>query len=84
MTLFRIDTIDSGKAVFQVLGNDTTAHEGLEYIIVNLDGLDYETHFKKGLVVEMLDAFAGTGTNVDWKYLDKEIAQIMNARVHNI
>lgn len=55
-----------------------------EFIVVDFNEGDKEQLFKKGLVAEYLCCLADEKTLIDWCELDKQISEIMNAKIHYI
>lgn len=84
MVLCLLNECYEKSIVFEVIGDETSAHKGRQFLIVNLDVTSVELKFKKGLVGELLMQYATSGRNVDWRELDIQIAAIMNAKVHTI
>lgn len=73
------DIFDS--VVFEVLNDNSTAHKGLQYILIEFkDGTSIEHKFKKRMIVDYLLNLGST--EVSWKEIDREIENIMSARVH--
>lgn len=69
------------SVVFEVLNDDSTSHKGLQYIIIEFKDVDsVELKFKKRIIVLYLLRL--DCTNVSWKEINREIENIMNARVH--
>lgn len=69
------------SVVFEVLNDDSTSHKGLQYIIIEFKDVDsVELKFKKRMIVLYLLRL--DCTNVSWKEINREIENIMNARVH--
>lgn len=69
------------SVVFEVLNDNSTSHKGLQYILIEFkDGTSIEHKFKKRMIVDYLLNLGST--EVSWKEIDKEIENIMSARVH--
>lgn len=72
------------QIIFKCVENPNSAHQGKEFIVVNLDTDSPEMNFKNGLVADYLRYLADHECSTDWKTLDTAIAEIMNSKVHFI
>lgn len=72
------------QIIFECVENTNSAHQGKEFIVVNLDTDSPEMNFKNGLVADYLRYLADHECSTDWKTLDTAIAEIMNSKVHFI
>lgn len=72
------------RLVFEVLGNINSAHQGREFIVVNLDATDPIEHLKQELVADYLCFTSEARECVDWRELDNEITRIKSAKYHLI
>lgn len=72
------------QVIFECVENTNSAHEGKEFIVVNLNTDSEEMNFKNGLVADYLHYLVGHDCSTDWKTLDTDIAEIMNSKVHFI
>lgn len=70
------------QIIFECVENTNSAHQGKEFIVINLNTDNEEMNFKHGLVADYLHYLANHET--DWKDLDANIAEIMNSKVHFI
>lgn len=73
-----------GQLIFECVENTNSAHQGKEFIVVNLDTDCPEMNFKNGLVADYLRYLAEHECSTDWKTLDTAIAEVMNSKVHFI
>lgn len=55
-----------------------------ELIVVNYNVEDPILAYKKGLIADFLWITAELQREVNWKFLDTEIANIMNTKIHMI
>lgn len=72
------------QVIFECVENTNSAHQGKEFIVVNLNTDSEEMNFKHGLVADYLHYLANHESITDWKDLDVSIADIMNSKVHFI
>lgn len=72
------------QIIFKCVENTNSAHQGKEFIVVNLNTDSEEVNFKHGLVADYLHYLAKHNCSTDWKVLDANIAEIMNSKVHFI
>lgn len=84
MRLVQIETCDASCFVFEVFGDTNTAHEGKQFIVVNMDEANPELRLKKALIAHFLGGLALRDQSTDWRIIDMEIAGIMDARIHSI
>lgn len=69
------------SVVFEVLNDNSTSHKGLQYFIIEFKDVDsIGCKFKKRMVVNYLLNLGST--EVSWREIDREIENIMNARIH--
>lgn len=72
------------RLVFECLENTNSAHQGREFIIVNLDATDPIERLKQELIADYLCFTSESRECVDWRELDNEIARIKNAKYHMV
>lgn len=72
------------QIIFECVENTNSAHQGKEFIVINLNTDNEEMNFKHGLVADYLHHLVEHDCITDWKYLDANIAEIMNSKVHFI
>ena len=70
------------RLVFECLENTNSAHQGREFVVVNLDVTDPIERLKQELVADYLYFVSETQECVDWRELDNEITRIKNAKYH--
>lgn len=73
-----------GQRIFECVENTNSAHQGKEFIVVNLDTDSPEMNFKSGLIADYLNYLMEHEVVTDWKTLDTDFAEIMNSKVHFI
>lgn len=70
-----------GNAIFEVINDESTSHKGLQYIFVEVkEDYSNELKFKKRMIIDYLLHL--DCTEVSWRDIDKQIENIMNARIH--
>lgn len=83
MTIRLMDSSDD-RYSFEVLNNANSGFDGREFIVVDLAVDNKELRFKKELIADMLCYIAELGKEITWRELDKNIADIMQCRIHVI
>lgn len=72
------------QVIYECVENTNSAHDGKEFIVVNLNTDSEEVNFKHGLVADYLHYLAEHECHTDWKTLDTAIAEVMHSKVHFI
>jgi hypothetical protein len=72
------------QVIFELTENTNSAHEGKEFIVVNLNTDSEEVNFKNGLVADYLHYLTNHESVTDWRTLDTAIAEIIKSKVHFI